>query len=181
MKAIRSAVQRHLDLESQLKIDFLAPSPEAYNQTLLAYTDVNLHPGIRSIYSSREGAYTDERAAIYAKMSPPAMRRKCCKISTYGSDKYGTIYAVYLSSLLPPLADRVDYQKCYWWTIGESGEPGIVADYTWPFGDEPEKSWFFNSGDREIKFEALNAPTEIDRITPPVSDPAAMQDYQAMK
>lgn len=180
MDAIHTAVNRFLDLESQLKMDFLSTDPAAYNATLEAFTSLHRHPAVRCIYAPRLEAWTGERARKYAAMAPTAMRRKCCKISTYDSTGYGQLYAVYLSSLLPPLSPRVDYQKCYWWSMDDTG-PGIVADYTWPMGEEAEKTWFFNSGDATIGFDQLNSPVDIERLLPPVSDPAALTDYRADK
>ncbi|MCP9234649.1 hypothetical protein [Lewinella sp. JB7] len=181
MDKIRQAVAHFFDLESQLKVTYTAPSPEAYNATLQSLKSYHRHPGLRAVYASRTGPWPAEQAARYAALATAPMRRRCCKISRYRTADFGELYAVYASSPWLESSERVDYQKCFWWTGGDGSEPGILADYTWPWGEEPVKEWFFHSGDARITFAAVGSPEEIVRLLPPTSDPAAVRDYLADK
>lgn len=178
MNKIMKTAADFFALEGELKQAYTRIDPRPYNDLLQKLQAYYLHPEVQCPHRPRSGEWTGAKAERYRDFSPPDIRRRCIKVSAYDSTAYTDLYVVYATSMQPVAAHRpADFDQCYWWTLAEPDRSGIVAEYTWPWGEAATKQWQFSSGDRKLTFNGHYPPRAIDRIEAPTLDPAAVADY----
>lgn len=100
--------------------------------------------------------------------------RHIYKVSYYKDDRYGDVYVVYISEKNPD--DEIFlYGECLFITDIDN-EMKIIKNYT--FGDDRGKDKFMaNQGLKDISFNTLKKPINIERYLEPVDDEDGMEHY----
>lgn len=147
---------------------------DEYNKSLDHLFEYSASESIKFGMNYRSSPLSDMFYEIEGSKPPPS-KRHLYKITKYEAQEYGFLYAVYVSKQ-DPIPGAKTLSDCYF-VASVEGEYSIVAHYVFGDPDLADPTWRFVGGDRDIQFDTLGEPVEIERIQPPEDEEESMEEY----
>lgn len=175
MEKIKKLIGEFLKSEAETIYLMRQPNIEAYNNSLQKMNDFCVESlynkfGMIPLRELDDQEYYDK----WSKKKYPS-KRHIYKISHYKDAKYGDVYVVYISERNPD--DEIFlYGECLF-VANINNEFKIIKNYT--FGDDMSVKDKFqaNQGLKDVSFETLEKPINIERYLEPLDDKDAMEHY----
>lgn len=178
MDQIREFLEHVFGIEAEAILLRRFPDIEAFNDKFEELMTYSNDKAISFEMSSLDKPLSDFKYKAMQR-TPLPIPRHIFKISKYGHDEYGELFACYVS-VRSPKPEILTYGQCYWVARIED-RLKFVAQFAFGDPDLIKSHWKFTGGAINVKFESIGKPVEIMRIQAPKDDSDSMEDYEKEK
>jgi len=171
---IKEFIVTFIETEKKIELFFRQRNLEAHN--ILVDKVNNDMCGEDMVLASKESeplSMIDEMV-LEENANLPVASRHLFKISEYSNDKYGTVWACYVSNANPLVGETKTIAFCYL-AAKIDGDLKLIAEYG--FNDDDIGKWEFYGGDENVKMKSIGAFKNTERLLEPVNDHLGLEQY----